>query len=1525
MKTLRAWERSKHTLLSVIVLPLAFACGKSESFKALEETKALLSQTDSKAPLLTHPSEKQKLLTEETLILDFNNEKTGNDEEMSYSCFYDQVIDGTVAESTSCDSLPGGAAQKLDPATGKFVWGPLENTSSYELRFIGKNKVGSDSLILTVEVLQNRKPKLDPINDIGIPALKTVSVVPVNKRDPGTATVTYSCRFDKVVDEKISDSVECKNLPGEPAIKFDATSGTLSWIPPESAVGSYEFEIKAENSFGSDLKIFSINVGVSEVKKITLSFIRDQSLVVGDTLSLDVNNTITNSDDGVTYTCHYDSLADGVVNELLSCDLLPGTPTQKFNPLTGALNWTPSLTGNTELEIKIKGTKQGDSDTQVFVVSLATQRFGDVGNSAIVFDPTSWDFGSLALNNTSAAKSITITNNASADVYIGSFTATLSDFIINWNSCPVPPQKLASLASCILNISFRPTTSGSLGGSIVVRFGKTPAATSDYNSVLGLSGRGVGSLVFAGLDSISNVTHNSLRLNWTANAAAASFLIFKVNGTSLEYLETLVNTNGTVNSKTLTALTPSTSYTFRVRATDYVGVVDSNTVNRTATTLSNTAPSVSAGPSGWQVFSGRTITALDFNDTVSSNDYDPDGDPITYSCYYDNVINGTVAEDSTKTCGSLSNINGGNPTFSQYTGIFSGWKPSIADENIDFEFRVKGIDAYGGTSSVYFSTTVNSGYPTITNITDKVFPSTHLVAGNTFSQNFDNIRFSPAGDADMTYTCTFKRLTTSDSASNPCANNLPGTFSMSSSTGEFSWLPGTAGVGAYEITVTGTNLVSSSSRTFKVSVMPDIDDTQRLFHVDARFADQKRGGRNSLGATTTTWYDLTNSGDTGTLSGFNSAAAWTGSSSASDPMALLFDGADDTVNFTGVDFPTTNALHFDTWIYEGVNSQEKVIFSHGDSSERGMILTNRRFWLGNGTNTAYRTTVLADNPLFYWRLDSNATISNETAAGATYAGLIPSGNVAAQDDAVFNITGGSVRTSTTGHIKPATAPLAGDNWTIEAWFQFPFTTGCSTGYCALVKTNPYTASGVTYNDYFVAVERGTLNFGIYKNTSPTNTPANAFYSSGYSAQTLNRGWHHLAVVGSGGNSVRFYVDGVAVGTPITSYFPKGNICNIGGSGTTSATCGTNSGTSTHPFGAFDEFAFYSSALSAATIESHFNAGYKSYCTYAMNDGYWFHLAGYMDDITHTGKLFINGSEACSFSKPSGKLLAGSGNPIRFGSSSLLATNSYWAGKISSFLLYDNASSSNIASNYTATSSLYSPKLAIPPAGLRFWVRSDLGLYTTSDKDVAVANDGDPVAVWEDQSGSGGDLSVRTQLSTAATTARPTWNATAVGGKPAVSFDGVDDNLQNIVNYGYPNTVFIVGRYNGTTPRGRVLSGTNNNWLMGWHSGFLDRFFPGAWVLQSNVSATTSWQIYATDHSSSIQRVFRNNSLVSSGAVTGTQGPSGLTLGSNGNNSTTALSEPSISQIAEIIVYSRVLSDSERQAIFSYLNARYGVY
>ncbi|HYX32521.1 MAG TPA: LamG-like jellyroll fold domain-containing protein [Oligoflexus sp.] len=1492
MKTLRAAQRTRTALLGMIIMPLAFACGQSDSFKSLEETKALLTGEDT-IPILTRPAALNKVLTENTFKLDFNNERTGDDTDMKYSCTFDRAIDGSVSGS-SCDDLPFGPLAKFDTATGKLTWGPLETAGAFELKVEGKNKAGTDSVVFGVDVSLNNLPKLDRITDQTIAALKTLAVKPVNKHEGASTNLSYSCRFDKVIDETMTTTEECRNLPGDPAIKFDTQSGILSWIPPESAVGDYEFEITAKNDYGSDSKVFAVKVGNSETKKVLLSYVRDQVLVFGETLSVDVTNTITNSDDGVSYTCYYDALADGSVNDLLSCDLLPGVPAQKFNPLTGVLNWTPSLQQNTDVEIKIKGLKQSDTDNQVFVVSLSAQRFGEVGNSALVFDPTSWDFGSVALNATSTPKTFIITNNASSDVYLGSISSTATDFIVNWNSCPVPPQKLASLATCQVNVSFRPNTSGQLGASIVTRFGRSAAAATDYNSVLGLSGRGVGTMTFAGLDTITGITHKSLTLNWASTPAAASFLIFQVSGSNLLYLETLVNAGGTVTSKTLDNLTPNTAYTFRVRATDFVGVVDSNTANVTATTLVNRTPSVSDGPSGWQVYSGRTVAALDFNDNYSGNDSDRDGDTISYTCHFDSSIDGSVAV--TNVCPDLTNIDGSHPTFNQFTGILAGWKPRVADENLSFEFKITGTDFYGLSTSTTFSTTVVNGAPTINNVTDKVFPSYYLQSNETFSLGFDNIRFSPYSDTDMTYTCTFKRLTTTDSASAACTG-LPGTFTLGSGTGDFNWLPGTSGVGAYEFSITGTNLVGSITRTFKVDILPGIDDTQWLFHVDARFADTFRGGQNSL-ASTTKWYDLTSAGILGTLNNFNAAAAWVGSTASNNPMALVFDGSNDYVSFA-TDFNTQTSLHFDGWFYQGTNAREKVIFSQGNTTENGIILTDRRLWLGNGTNASYSTAVMNSTPAIYWKFDDISGSTAVDSSGNSRTGLVTnpvnvSNNV---DDAVFNMSSAGILTTSTGYIRPQAAYTLGANWTIESWFYYPFPSNCagSGGWCTLARGN-------TVADHQIIVQQNTMALGVWKGKAAVTTPANGFLTSGYSLLNLTRGWHHLVAVGSS-NTTTFYVDGSAVGSPI-AYQPQDDLYFVGGIGS-------------QAFGRVDEFAVYNTALTGAAIQAHYTAGNKSFCSYSMNDGYWYNLAGTIDDASNAVNLYLNGSRVCSFTKSSGKTLAGSTASLTLGRSSVGASTS-WAGKMSSLIFYNDAATGNIESNHTATSSLYSPQVPLPPAGLRLWLRADMGLYSDTFRTTAAAADGDRVIAWEDQSGTGGDMQVRANLDQ--DTARPTLKLGAINGQPALAFDGVNDNLQNAISYGYPNTIFVVGHYNGSSPRGRVVSGTSNNWFMGWHSGFRDRFYANTWIYQPSPVTDNSWQIYATDHSASIQRIFRNNQALQANSVANTQGPVGLNLGSYAGNN-----EWSISEIAEVIVYERVLTDAERQAVFAYLNARYGIY
>jgi len=1458
-----------------------------------DQVFAVIVDPDPDTPVLTKVTNMYAYLGD-SINLDLKNEKTGNDTGMTYACYFDSTVDGVVGDVRDCNQLADAPVNKFSSSAGTLSWGPLLTTGIYEIKLRGQNIAGLDEEIIVVNVQRSQSPRLARILDKQMEANQTLLITPVNSNSLQGDRVTYSCTFDSNIDGLVANGNLCRLLPGQPSVKFDVDTGVLNWIPDNTMTGSYEFKIRAENSFGFDEKIFVLVVSPSTERKVSLAYIRNVAVVTGETVSVDAINTLTSSDTGVTYSCYYDAVVDGVVADTLSCDLLTGSPAQKFNPTTGALNWVPSFQAQTELEIKIVGTKQGDSDAKSFVVSFATSRFGDVGNSAIVFDPNSWDFGSVAVGSAAVDKSITLTNNSSSSIYISQITSSNADFVLNFNACPAPTAAFASQATCVINIGFHPSTSNQLGAALTIRFGKT-ANSTDYSSVMGLSGRGVGTLTFAGLQSISNVTHNSLKLNWTASAQAASYLIFQIVSGNMVYLETIVNTGGTVNSKTYTHLNPSTAYTYRVRATDFVGVVDSNTNNVSATTLANTAPVISSGPGAWLVYTGKVISPnLDFYDSSTNGDSDADGDAITYACTFDNNIDGSVV-DGASSCSTITNIDGSSYlSFNTFSGILSAWKPAIASLGVAFEFKITATDQYGASSSTIFSTTVQNGTPQITGVSDYTFPNAYKRVGDTLALDFDNVRFA-ASDTDMTYTCTYKTLTTSDSSASACSG-LPGTFTLSSSTGALSWALTSASIGAYSLTVTGTNLVGSHSRTFKVSVIPGIDEAQRIFHLDARHAYDSRGGQNSIG-TTTYWGDILNSPSSttfGNLTNFNTAAAWVGSTSASNPMAISFDGTDDYVNFSSSTF-NTGALHFDAWVYQGVNAREKVIFSNGNSSNQGLIVTDRRMWLGNGSNTAYRTAVLEDSPRIYWELSdiSGGTAIDSSGNGNTGLIVNPS-QLTSVDDGVFNLSGAGVQSTGTGYVRPLSTYTLGSTWTIESWFNYPFVGACSNGgWCTLARSN-------TSGDHQILIQQGTLLLGVWKNKTAVPTPANGFLSTGYSVQALSRGWHHLAVTGSGGQT-KFYVDGTLVGT-VSNYQPVDDLYFVGSMGS-------------QPFGKIDEFAVYNTALSPARILAHYNAGYAGYCSYTMNDGFWYHLTGTMDDTSNNATLYLNGSQICSFTKNGSSTLAGSTTGLTVGRSSL-GTATSWLGKLSSLIFYNDASTGNITSNYTATSSLYSPQLAVPPAGLRLWLRADQGLYQDSARSMPATLNNDPVIAWEDQSGNGGDVTVKANLNQ--TTARPTLKLNTLNGKPVVSFDG-NDELQNTIAYSIPNTIFIVAHYNGAT-RGRILSGMNNNWLMGWHGGFWDRFYANGWVHAPTPATDNSWQIYATDHATSLQRIFRNNQFLNSATVAGAQAPNGLEIGTG-----YGASEWSQAEVAEIIIYDRVLSNSERQAIFNYLNARYAVY
>lgn len=96
---------------------------------------------------------------------------------------------------------------------------------------------------------------------------------------------------------------------------------------------------------------------------------------------------------------------------------------------------------------------------------------------------------------------------------------------------------------------------------------------------------------FAGIESIDQITSSSLLLHWRLPEGSAYFVVYRVGADGSLRVEGV--TAGNVTSYAVSGLAAGTTYVFRVRAAGSDGVVDNNTRDLSATTLSTPVPSIS--------------------------------------------------------------------------------------------------------------------------------------------------------------------------------------------------------------------------------------------------------------------------------------------------------------------------------------------------------------------------------------------------------------------------------------------------------------------------------------------------------------------------------------------------------------------------------------------------------------------------------------------------------------------------------------------------------------------------------------------------------------------------------------------------------------------------------------------------------------------------------------------------------------------------------------------------------------------
>jgi sugar lactone lactonase YvrE len=142
--------------------------------------------------------------------------------------------------------------------------------------------------------------------------------------------------------------------------------------------------------------------------------------------------------------------------------------------------------------------------------------------SAISITGSPVSFGNQTVKTTSAPKTVTVKNNGSTAVTMGTITLNqTTDFAIASNGCPASGQPLAAGASCNISLTFTPQSTGLKRGSLLI-YDSDPSSPQ----IVGMTGTGASGVALSpssltfGTQAVGT-TSSALKLTLTNNTGAS--------------------------------------------------------------------------------------------------------------------------------------------------------------------------------------------------------------------------------------------------------------------------------------------------------------------------------------------------------------------------------------------------------------------------------------------------------------------------------------------------------------------------------------------------------------------------------------------------------------------------------------------------------------------------------------------------------------------------------------------------------------------------------------------------------------------------------------------------------------------------------------------------------------------------------------------------------------------------------------------------------------------------------------------
>lgn len=173
------------------------------------------------------------------------------------------------------------------------------------------------------------------------------------------------------------------------------------------------------------------------------------------------------------------------------------------------ITFTPTETGARTGDVTIADNAAGSPHV------IALTGTGITPTPAVTLEPAPLTFADRTVGTTSAAQIVTLTNSGTAELSIASI-AISGDFA-QTNTCPVSPATLAVAATCTIDVTFTPTTTGTSDGAITV----TDNATGSPHTV-SLTGNGVAVFSLSATNTSVIVTRGTDSATFTVSATAPS-------------------------------------------------------------------------------------------------------------------------------------------------------------------------------------------------------------------------------------------------------------------------------------------------------------------------------------------------------------------------------------------------------------------------------------------------------------------------------------------------------------------------------------------------------------------------------------------------------------------------------------------------------------------------------------------------------------------------------------------------------------------------------------------------------------------------------------------------------------------------------------------------------------------------------------------------------------------------------------------------------------------------------------------